>query len=344
VRVFRSAHPDLVRAWDGTSADPGQPHLAHAAEWLRAIPEAYGHDPLYLSAEDGDGGRGFLPAFVVRRPLMGSIVSSMPFLDGGGPSSASAAVGDTLVAGLIEEARRIGAEMVELRSARKLDLAAEPLEHKVNLTLSLPADSETLWRQLDGRVRNQVRKAERSGLSVESGGGELLDAFYGVFVARMRELGSPVHARRFFAAVLDAFGERARVVVVRKGAATVGGLIALAFKDVLTVPWASCLSRHLGLCPNMLLYWETMRAGCREGLRRFDFGRSSRGSGTYRFKRQWGAGESPLFWYTVSLRGEGRARRPGTGRAAALLAGSWRRLPLALTRQLGPHIRRYLTR
>ncbi|HEU5320732.1 MAG TPA: GNAT family N-acetyltransferase, partial [Methylomirabilota bacterium] len=241
-----------------------------------------------------------------------------------------------------EEARRIGAAMVELRCSRKLDIAAEPMEHKVNLTLPLPDDPHRLWRRLDGRVRNQVRKAERSGLSVEQGGAELLDAFYEVFAARMRELGSPVHGRRFFAAVLDAFGARARVVVVCKGATVVGGLIALAFKDVLTVPWASCLSQHLSLCPNMLLYWETMRAACREGLRSFDFGRSSRGSGTYRFKRQWGAEERPLYWYTLRLGDPGRPR-PRAGRAAALLSGSWRRLPLALTRRLGPRIRRYLT-
>jgi hypothetical protein len=91
----------------------------------------------------------------------------------------------------------------------------------------------------------------------------------------------------------------------------------------------------------MLLYWETMRAACEEGFRTFDFGRSSRGSGTYRFKRQWGAQEEPLYWYTIPS-----VRRPGApprADRAAFLAASWRRLPLAVTRSLGPHIRKYLT-
>ena len=108
----------------------------------------------------------------------------------------------------------------------------------------------------------------------------------------MRDLGSPVHAREFFRATLEAFGDRARVALVRKGQTPIGGLVALAFKDVLAVPWASCAKEHFALCPNMLLYWETIRAGCMDGFRRFDFGRSTRGSGTYRFKRQWGAQES----------------------------------------------------
>jgi serine/alanine adding enzyme len=317
-------------------------HLAHAAEWFTIIPTAYGHEPLYLHGEDA-GGRGTLPAFVVRRPMGSTIVSSMPFLDGGGPSSSSVALDHALVGRLLEEASRLGADRVELRCARRLKIAWEPLEHKVNLTLGLPGDSARLWQGFDGSVRNQIRKAERSGLAVESGGAEKLDDFYAIFAARMRELGSPAHARGFFAAVLDGFGARARVTLVRKGTTPVGGLIGLAHQDVLTVPWASCLSPYLKLCPNMLLYWETIEAACREGFRTFDFGRSSRGSGTYRFKRQWGAEEQPLFWYTIPMRRRRARPRAGTSRAAALLTGSWKHLPLAVTRTLGPRIRRYLT-
>lgn len=343
VCVRRATGADIAGAWARATADLGDSCLAHAAEWLPVIRNAYGHDPLYLIGEDGNGQRGLLPAFIVRRPLVGTVVSSMPFLDGGGPCSSSAALTDALVTRLIEEARWVGADTVELRCPSRLGIAAEPMEHKVNLTVSLPGDAGRLWAQLDGSVRNQIRKAERSGLSVELGGAEKLDDFYAIFSTRMRELGSPVHAREFFTAIVDAFGGRARVALVRKGRAPIGGLIALAFKDVLTVPWASCLREHVSLCPNMLLYWEMIRAACTEGRRRFDFGRSSRGSGTYRFKRQWGAVEEPLFWYRIPLSGRPARARESTGRGAALLSGSWRRLPLPLTRSLGPHIRKYLT-
>jgi CelD/BcsL family acetyltransferase involved in cellulose biosynthesis len=152
-----------------------------------------------------------------------------------------------------------------------------------------------------------------------------------------------VHARRFFDEVFQAFGGRARLSMVRKAGTPIGGLVSLTFKDVLVVPWAACLRQYLTLCPNMLLYWETIRTGCREGLRRFDFGRSSRGSGTYRFKRQWGAREEQLSWYTIPLGGRRVPARPSAGRGAAILTGSWRHLPLAVTRRLGPHIRKYLT-
>jgi serine/alanine adding enzyme len=152
-----------------------------------------------------------------------------------------------------------------------------------------------------------------------------------------------VHARGFFQAVLDGFGDQALIAIVRKDAQPIGGLIALTFKNSLIVPWASSLRQYLSLCPNMLLYWETLRSACLEGFQRFDFGRSSRNSGTYRFKRQWGAVEEPLFWYTIPLTASLRPTLSSSDPKAALLARLWRYLPLHVTRWLGPHIRKSLT-
>jgi serine/alanine adding enzyme len=349
-RVARSeiqtigAAPQAAAVWNRTVYD-GHSHAttAHSPEWFDAIRNAYGHDPLYLSAEDDDGHTAVLPAFIVRRPVVGTVVTSMPFLDSGGPCGASASLAALLVGRLIEEAGRIGARSVELRCVEPLHIAQAPVEHKVNMTLTLPADADVLWGRLDKTVRNQVRKAARSGLTIEVGGTEKLADFYDVFAARMRDLGSPVHARHFLGAVLGAFGNRARIVLVRKDDVTVGGLIAIRFNDRLAVPWAACLQQYFPLCPNMLLYWETLRSACGEGFRQFDFGRSTRDSGTYRFKRQWGAEEEPLFWYTIPLRQRAGSATGGAGRRAELAVRAWQRLPLSLTRRLGPRIRKYLT-
>ena len=150
----------------------GLPHatLAHAPEWQAVIRDAYGHQPLYLIAEDAEGRRGVLPAVFVRRPLLGSVVVSMPFLDGGGPCASSTALARALVERLLKEAFRLKATVVEMRCTEQVDVEMAPMRHKVNLTLPLPADADLLWRQFDGSVRNQVRKAGRSGLTIEFGG------------------------------------------------------------------------------------------------------------------------------------------------------------------------------
>jgi serine/alanine adding enzyme len=333
IRIARAGEGDMA-AWSRRVAELPGARLAHAPEWFTVIRNAYGHEPLYLEGEDGDGRLGVLPAFVVRRPLRRAVVSSMPFLDGGGACGTSTRLVDALNARLFEEARRLGADRVEVRSAEPAAAPFPHHDHKVNVVLSLPPDSDRLWRGLDGRVRNQVRKAERSGLSVEFAGAEALDEFHAILSARLHELASPVHAPAFYAEVLAAFGGAARIAVVRKGSMAVGSLLALGFKDTLVVPWASCLRSHAALCPNMLLYWETIRRACALGFRRFDFGRSTRDSGTHRFKRQWGAVDEPLYWYGAPASAHG---------ASSVFTRAWRRLPLRVTRRLGPHVRRYLT-
>ena len=339
--------PEVLPTWPRVSSPCAPPHLAHAVEWASVIRQAYGHMPLYLSAEDESGGRGFLPAVVVRRPFFGSVVTSMPFLDGGGPCVSSPDLESALIVRLVQEAKRVGARLVEVRSSHRLPIEAVPMEHKVNLVLPLMSSPDAMFARIDRAARSQIRKAERSGLSIDVGGREHLDAFFTVFAARMHELGSPVHAKNFFEAIFEHFADRARIVLATKGTTPVGALIALATEDVVTVPWASSLRDYAALCPNMLLYWETILAASREGFQRFDFGRSTRDSGTYRFKHQWGAEECPIYWYSLPVAGQrqeaidtSHAEKDGTGELAVQI---WRSLPLGVTRQLGPHVRKYLT-
>jgi FemAB-related protein (PEP-CTERM system-associated) len=332
---------------DNERSRPGTPgtHLAHDPAWLEIIQHAYGHQPLVLRTQD-EHGQAYLPAILIRRPLVGAVAASMPFLDGGGPVAASPRTASVLVERLVSEARALGARAVHVRTAETLDLAWTPESHKVNLTLPLAPSPDELWARVGGSVRNEVRKAQRSGLTVEQTGVSGLGAFYEIHAARMRDLGSPAHARRFFEAVFSTFGSRARLFLVRRQATNVGGLIALGCGNTVTVPWASCLREHFPLCPNMLLYWETIRTACSEGFQHFDFGRSTKGSGTWRFKRQWGAVEQPLFWYWMPLTRLSRRQTNEQSHVPTqghdLLAAAWRRLPAPVTGWLGPRLRGFM--
>jgi serine/alanine adding enzyme len=196
-----------------------------------------------------------------------------------------------------------------------------------------------MWARLDSKVRNQVRKALKSGLTVAWRGPEALDAFYDLFATNMRDLGSPVHGRRFFAALLTEFRTSARLILVRDGDETVGGGVCLAFRDTVIVPWAATRRDYRPKCPGNLLYWEAIRWSCEAGFRRFDFGRSSPGSGTYLFKKQWGAVESPLFWECFQRTGGRSDLVQSAGDQHAWLIKAWTRLPVAVTTLIGPPLR-----
>jgi FemAB-related protein (PEP-CTERM system-associated) len=313
-----------------------------ASQWYSVIGDTYSHKPLYFRGEDTDGRTAVLPAFFISHWLLGRTVTSMPFLDAGGPFGGGDRLTYALVKHLLTEADKLGAHRVEFRCTSEICLHIRPYLEKVTLTLPLPADPDRLWRDLDAKVRNQVRKAERAGVSVEIGGAQYLDEFYDVFAINMRDLGSPVHAKVFFQAILESFGQSARIALARRGTSPLGALISITFNDTVYVPWASSLREYAALCPNMLLYWETLRASCRAGVTRFDFGRSTRGSGTYRFKRQWGAQEAQLYWYSVPLREGSVTRLSANDRSGARMSRLWSKLPVRITRVLGPLIRGYL--
>ena len=98
------------------------------------------------------------------------------------------------------------------------------------------------------------------------------------------------------------------LAVVKDGDEVIGGAILLRFRDTVEVPWISCLRSRFEQCPNNILYWEMMRRACDEGLRIFDFGRSSPDTGPAVFKMRWGARSEQLYWHYI-LPGRGGAAR-----------------------------------
>lgn len=327
-------------AWDGYVTSHVRGSHWHLSGWRQVFERAYGHRSHYLLARGRDGRvTGVLPLVHVRSPLFGSSLVSVPFLDGGGVCADRPDVATRLGDEAQSLARRLGVDALELRHGEPSGLGLPRVGAKVTCVLPLANGADETWRQLDAKVRNQVRKALSSGLTAVWGGLESLDEFYRVFAVNMRDLGSPVHARKLFAALLEEFAESARLVLVRQGSRTVAGGVCLTFRDTLLVPWASALREARALCPNNLLYWEVIRWGSEKGFRALDFGRSSPGSGTHRFKRQWGARDKSLAWERVQRQGTRGGAVDAEDGAYGWAARVWRRLPVRVATGVGPWLR-----
>jgi FemAB-related protein (PEP-CTERM system-associated) len=208
--------------------------------------------------------------------------------------------------------------------------------------MPLAPDVDKAWQALDRKVRNQIRKAEKSGLTASVGGSELLMDFYGVFAENMRDLGTPVYPRRFFYEMLTQFPDATRIFIVRHDGKPVAGSITYAFRETMEVPSASSLKAYRAMCPNNLLYWTMIQQAIADGFSTFDFGRSTPGEGTFMFKQQWGAQPGPLCWeYRLLTTQAVPDRNPKNPRFRAAI-GIWKRLPLPVTMVAGPPIVRFL--
>lgn len=316
--------------------------VAHPAEdlrWLRVLERSLGHEVYLLSTRRNGLVTGRLPLALVKGPIFGRFLVSLPYLNSGGVQAEDQHSEKLLIDKAIELADQLNCRYLELRHERPLKhegFNAE-LTSKVHLRLTLPADVATLRKNLKSSVRNQVKKGERQQFSVEWGGEELLEDFYSVFARRMRDLGTPVFSRRLFAEILTHFHDCAEICCVRDGRKGIAAALLVHGYEVTEVPSASSLVQYNHANANMFMYWNLLTRSVERGQRCFDFGRSTIDGPTYKFKKQWGSEVHPATWQYYLRQGSVEDMRPDSGKKQLLIEG-WKRLPVWLTKLMGPSI------
>ena len=321
------------------------PYLLYA--WGQAVRKAYSHKTFNIMSFGHDGkATGVLPLVLIKAPIiMGSLVS-LPFCDYGGIISCD----EEAISGLFDFASGLASSLdarLEIRSAIEIPVLKEKfgmgvISHKVRMILELAANSQVLLDGFKSKLRSQIKKPVKEGLEFRMGGSELIDDFYNVFKINMHDLGSPVHSKKWIESVIEFMGLKAHVGVVYKDDVAIGGGIILECGDMITIPWASTLASYHRLSPNMMLYWGFLEFAADNGFKYFDFGRSTPGEGTYRFKEQWGSSPQPLFWYGEGFRDE-QEHSVNQGSIREKVAQAWIRLPQGIADFAGPILRRYIS-
>jgi FemAB-related protein (PEP-CTERM system-associated) len=280
-----------------------------------------------------------LPLVRVKSVMFGHYLVSMPFLNYGGPLGGDCAI-TALASHAADLAARDGVRLLELRSRVPLPVSLPVSHRKITVLLDLPSDAALLWKHLDAKVRSQVRRPQKEGVTVRFGPDQV-GPFFEVFAQHMRDLGTPTQPRRLFDAIADVFGDDAWFGCAYLDERPVACGCGFRWANEFEMTWASALVEHKRLAPNMLLYWSFMERAIGEGLTLFNFGRCTPDSGTHRFKRQWGSRDEMLWWYGASAQ-EGAATPSPHDASYSWGPRLWKRLPTPVATALGPHIVRYI--
>ena len=343
VRVELDKRIEEAQLWDRYVLDHPFGTGYHLVAWGAIIERVFGHQTVYLMALDQDGRvRGVLPLVLLSSRLFGRFLVSLPYVTYGGVIADDSAVSESLLAEAASRAVALGAEHIELRHCGNHELDWPKKDHKVSMRLDLPQQYDTLMKSFPPKLRSQIRRGEKEGMLVHMGGVELLDDFYRVFSLNMRDLGTPVYGKQLFAEILHAFQKDAKLFTVLFEGNPVAAGFVYGFRQMLEIPWASSDRRYGRLAPNMLLYGTILKYACEQGYRCFDFGRSSKDSGTYRFKEQWGAKPVQLNWHYWLREGGALPELNPQNPKYQLAIRVWQRLPVSLTTVLGPMIVKYL--
>jgi FemAB-related protein (PEP-CTERM system-associated) len=335
-------HQGTAGEWDGFASRQTGFTTCHRFAWKALVEGVFGHECLYLAARTDQGElAGVLPLVRVKSIVFGHYLVSMPFLNYGGPLGSPDAL-TALSECAVSEARRSGARLLELRSRVELPLELSVSHRKITVVLDLPRNHETLFGAFAAKLRSQLRRPQKEGVTVRFGTDQV-EPFFRVFSRHMRDLGTPTLPCRFFDQIAARFPDDSWFGCAWYEGHPIAAGAGFRWGNEFEMTWASSLTEFNRIAPNMLLYWEFMKRAIAEDVTCFNFGRCTPGAGTHRFKRQWGSRDEPLWWYQFTPQGAADAATPSPSSGAFSLGPRiWKHLPESLATALGPHIVRFI--
>lgn len=313
-----------------------QASIYHDTRWTHLIKKVFGHDSHYFLARENEKVVGVFPLIQLKSLLFGNFMVSMPYFNYGGIVADTNDISISLISSAHKLYDELGCSHIEMRFDSEQAIELPVRTDKIAMMLDLPDDPEELWQALGSKLRAQVKRPIREGVEFLIGGVEQLDDFYFVFSNNMRDLGTPVYSKQFFKEILSTFDENTFVAVVRLNGEAVSAGFLIGNNGKLEIPWASTLRKVNRIGVNMFLYWNILKIAIEKDFKVFDFGRSSKDSGTLKFKKQWGGCEKQLYWYYDMNGGQQLPElNPNNKKYQAAIA-VWKKLPVSITRIVGP--------
>jgi FemAB-related protein (PEP-CTERM system-associated) len=324
------------QAWDEYVLENSGGTFFHLSGWKAVIEKAFGHRTYYLVAKEHDVIQGVLPLTHVKSVLFGNSLISNAFCVRGGIVSSSAGADAALRRYALALAKSLKAGCIEFRSAAAGTDWTVKGGIYANFRRPIEADDERNLKAIPRKQRAVLRKAIAAGLTSEIDSG--VRRLHDIYARSVRRLGTPVFSRRYFQLLKERFGNQADIVTAVAGGKPIASVMSFYFRDEVLPYYGGGLdeARHIG--GNDFLYWEVMRRASERGYRMFDFGRSKIGTGPYDFKRNWGFEPEPLQYEYLPL---GKASMPEINPLNPkyrLAIEVWRRLPLPVTKLIGPAI------
>lgn len=326
-------------AWDAFVAAHPDGTFFHQAAWRRVLERAFRHRTYFLLARRGQNVVGVLPLAHVKSALFGESLISTPFCVYGGPLAIDAEAHAALAAEADAVMARTGVKVMEWRPL-EAGAATEDWQERSGLYVTfrraISGDDDANLKAIPRKQRAVVRKGIDRGLT------STVDCdvagLHRIYAESVRNLGTPVFARRYFEILAEVFANSLDVLTVYDAGIPVAAVMNFYWRDEVIPYYGGGTAAARGCHANDFMYWEVMRHAAARGCRMFDFGRSKVGTGAFSFKKNWGFTPQPLTYRFRLANGAGIPDHNPLNPKYRLFIAAWKRLPLPLANLIGPHI------
>ena len=338
---LRPLDPSNAPAWDAFVTAMPAGSFFHRAAWASVLERVFGHRSHYVLAEQDGVITGILPLAHVKTRLFGNRLVSTPFCVYGGPIAAETEAARALEAHAEALRGRLGTTSVELRGRHAVDgdwVTRSDLY--VTFRKPISGDHDSNMKAIPRKQRAMVRKGIQNGLVSRCD--HDARTLHRIYAESVRNLGTPVVPRRYFAALLEIFGDCSDVVTVLDEEKPIASVMNFYFREEVLPYYGGGTAAARHRAGNDFMYWEVMRRAAERGSRLFDFGRSKRGTGAFAFKHNWGFEPAELHYRYRLAPGQPVPENNPLNPKYRLLIAAWKRLPLPMANLLGPPIVRGL--
>ena len=292
--------------WDMLATSHSNYSFFHGAAWAKILEDTYGYVPVYLTAEGGEPGRSLLPLMEVNSWLTGRRGIALPFTDDCGPLYGDAASARDMIQRSFELGKSRGWKSIEFRGGKELFPEAPASLSFYGHSLNLDNDEGRMFVRLEPPVRRAIRKAEKSGVTVNvSRNLEAMKTFFSLQCKTRRKHGLPPQPFNFFRNICQhALSKDLGMIVIasyqnRPIAASV--YFQLGVRAI--YKFGASDESFQQLRGANLVMWEAVKRLARNGAKALDLGRTSIGNeGLRRFKLNWGAQERKIEYVKYDLR------------------------------------------
>ena len=326
------------KRWDEFVHASADATFYHLSGWKTIIESQLHHPTYYLYCERNGRIEAVLPLVHVKSLLFGNALISIPFLVYGGAVAVNPRALQAILAAARELAQDLAVDHLELRNQAPMDGPWQTKDSYVTFRRRIDPEPEANLMAIPRKQRAMVRKGIKAGLQSEID--DDTDRLYAAMLACKRNLGTPFFGASWLQAIKDQFAEQVEITTVTHRNKTVCSVMSFRHGNEILPYYGGGGDLARDLKGNDFMYWAVMEKACKDGVEVFDFGRSSTGSGAYRFKKHWGFEPQPLAYQYYLVNSDAVPNLNPSNPRYRMLIKAWKNLPLPLAGLIGPAVAR----
>lgn len=327
--------------WDDYVKQHEQGTFFHLSGWHNVIRKSFSHPCHYLMAKKEQKVVGIVPLVQVKSVLFGHALISTPFCVYGGILADDENSYRLLEKEACQLAETLQVDYLELRYNQKQQSDLLMKQAHSTFGCSLPETSEAILAQVKKKQRAVIRHSIKNELSAKVT--QSVDDFYHLLSQSYRNLGTPIFSQQYFENLLTEFSDCSDVLIVNdKMDRPSTAVMNFYFKEQVLPYYGGGNSDSRTMKSADFMYYQVMCNAREKGFTGFDFGRSKNDSGPYKYKKNWGMEPQPLYYYYHLVKAESLPNLSPNNPKYKLFINMWQKLPLSISRWLGPFLSKYL--